>query len=162
MKRAAGLLVLLAAVAVAQTVVNQGAPGKQGPWPVVGTGGTVTVVFDGGFIGSFSPVKCAVTAQDGGAAEQNTVVGAAAVEVPAAPSFGRAYMNICNSAQNASTAIIKCRQDGVAPVFAASNAGQVLLFGDCMVSTTPPTTNAVRCIGSGAGLNVTTYECIPQ
>lgn len=152
---------LLGAGVYGQQLVDQGQPGNQGPWPVSITG-AIIVNFDAGFIGSIAPVKCAATIQDGGTANQNTVIGAAAGQVPGAPSAGRAYVNICNSAQNASTAIIKCRQDGTAPVFAAGNPGDVLLFGDCLLSTAPTTANTIQCIGSGAGLNVTTYECVPQ
>lgn len=151
----------------AQNVVDQGMPGNQGPWPV--TGSLVISGFDGGSsIGTY-PVQCRSTALDAGSVEANTTVGGTAQRVPsvgAAPgtstaSSGRAYMVACNSAQNASTAIIKCRQDGTAPVFAAGNAGQVLLFGDCLVTTAPTGADVFQCIGSGAGLNVTTYECIP-
>lgn len=154
---AAGLLV--AVVAKAQNVVDQGMPGNQGPWPVTVSSATSS---DGGTAGQATyPSQCSATSADGGSVEQNTTVGAAAVQVPGSPRAGRVYINICNSAQNASTAIIKCRQDGVAPVFAAGNPGQVLLFGDCFVSTAPTTANTIQCIGSGAGLNVTSYECVP-
>lgn len=165
-----------------QVTVNQGTS----PWAcyvamdggqhVVADQGTspwvTSVVFDGGFIGSVviiqdggslstRPVLCRSTALDGGSVEQNTSVGTTATQVPASPSVGRVYVNICNSAQNASTAVVKCRQDGVAPVFAAGNPGQVLLFGDCLMSTAPTTANVIQCIGDAAARNVTTYECVP-
>jgi len=129
-------------------VVDQGT----NPW-IIATDGGATSTY---------PVQCRSTALDAGAVEQNTVVGAAAVQVPASPSVGRVYVNICNSVQNASTAVVKCRQDGVAPVFAAGNPGQVLLFGDCLVSTASTTANTIQCIADAAGRNVTSYECVPQ
>ncbi len=159
------MLIPLAANSDTPVTANQGKPGNQGAWPVSVVSGSITISVDGGVTYS-GPVQCAATA----GTEQNTTVGASAQRVPstgAAPgtstaTSGRSYMNICNSAQNASQSIIKCRQDGTAPTFAAGNAGQVLLVGDCMVTTAPTTADAVQCIGSGAGLNVTTFECVPR
>lgn len=160
-------VVFVAAVAAAQTM-DQGMPGNQGAWPVILSGGSASS--DGGTIGGATyPVQCRATAQDGGATEQNTVVGGATVRVPstgAAPGTstaanGRVYMVVCNSAQNASTAVVKCRQDGTAPVFAAANAGQVLLYGDCMTTTAPTGADQFQCIADAAARNVTSYECVP-
>lgn len=168
MKKTLWTVVVLAAIAASAQVVDQGMPGNQGPWPVILSGGSASS--DGGTIGGATyPAQCRATAQDGGATEQNTVVGAATVRVPstgAAPgtttaAAGRIYMVVCNSAQNASTAVVKCRQDGTAPVFAAGNAGQVLLYGDCMTTTAPTTADAVQCIADAAARNVTSYECVP-
>ena len=162
-------VLILGAMAWAQTIVkaNQGQPGTQGPWPVTFPSGVLSI--DAGAIQT-APVHCRTTALDAGTVEKTTTVGGTAMRVPStgvAPGTpnnaqGRTYMNICNSAQNASTAIVKCRQDGVAPVYASGNPGQVLLFGDCMITTVEPTPDAVQCIADAAGREVTSYECIPR
>lgn len=145
-------LVLVAAFAWSQSVVNQGAPGKQGPWPVVISGGA-----GGG--GAASSINTFPGICSNSSAETNTVVGGTATAVPSQIVAGSGhYVVICNSAQNTSTAVVKCRQDGIAPVFAAGNPGQVLLVGDCFLSTEA---HNVQCIADAAGRNVTSYECVP-
>src|SRR4051812_29951638 len=93
LKIVAVLLLLVAAVAWAQTTVNanQGAPGTQGPWPVTlyntdggpGSGGSSS----GG--GAVTPAPCSVYK------ETNTSVGTSGAIVPATPLAGRIWVRIC-------------------------------------------------------------------
>lgn len=130
-------------------VVDQGAPGKKGPWPVraVATnsdgGTTLTNV-------AVYPATCAGTSM-----HQATLVSTSAANVPQVPTPGRYYVNVCNSLQNAPSALVKCRADGVAPVLASGNAGDVLLYGDCVMYAG---TTQIQCIAAESDY-VLTYEC---
>lgn len=139
-----------------QQTVDQGAPGKKGPWPVTGTVTPGSV--DGGVL-QVTPAQCRPSTADGGLLHRNTVVGATAVPVPASPAIGRAYIEICNSLQNSSNPILKCRADGTAPVAAATNPGDVLGVGDCVQYPTP-SSNVIQCISDAVGTNATSYECV--
>lgn len=162
----AGLVIglLLGAIgAWAQSVVNQGAPGKQGPWPVTISGGGFTGA-DGGGALIVAPVQCRATALDGGVVHQIMQVGVNAIQIPATPAAGRVYVNVCSSLQNTSTILIKCRADSTAPVYnaGATGAGDVLAVGDCVTYTAPTAANVVQCITNiDAGNYVDTYECVP-
>ena len=141
-------LVLSAGFALAQQVVDQGMPGNQGAWPVTasGAGGTGVMTF---------PQSCAATS-----VHATTTVGGTSTTVPATAATSRLYIVVCNSAQNPSTAIVKCRSDNTAVVYASTNPGDVLLFGDC-VTYGALTANAIRCIADAAAREVLTYECVP-
>lgn len=162
----ASLLALTVFVSLAradnETIVNQGTPGKRGPWPVTAGGAVAT---DGGNAGIATyPVQCRATVQDGGTAHQIVQMGVNAQQVPNYPAAGRVYVNVCNSLQNTSTILIKCRADGTAPVYAAgtTGAGDVLAAGDCVLYTAPSAANTIQCISNiDAGNYVTTYECVP-
>ena len=152
---------LIAALALGQQKVDQGKPGTQGPWPVTGSvtvlgdGGIIVVgLADGGVVATYPRICTAssVTA--------TTVVGGTSLPVPATAAAQRIYINVCNSAQNASTAIVKCRDGNTAPVFAAGNPGVALLFGDCE-RFSAAAGNVINCIADAAGRNVETYECVP-
>lgn len=161
------LLSLVGLYAWADTPVtaNQGKPGNQGCWPVCTSGtttvtfdggflGTVNVNFDGGYLGTTAPVHCTTITNS------NTSVGVASTAVPAAAQAGRVYATICNSIQNVGMDVVKCRADGVAPVFAAGNAGDVLEEGDC-IQYSVNATQSVLCIANNAATNVLGFECTP-
>ena len=126
------MLVTAAGVAVAQPQVsaNQGAPGRQGAWPV--TTPCVTVV------------------------ETVTSVGTTAVAVPTTAQSARKLILICNSSENTGSPVLKCRADGTAPVIGTAAAGQALAKGDCVSYST---TVAVRCIADTAATAASASEC---
>ncbi len=137
---------------------NQGAPGKQGAWPVVISGtapGAAAIVTgpDGGAVRT-QDVQCT-----GASSQKITTTGLAAVNTPSAQATGRIYIELCNSLQNSSNPIVKCRVDGTVPVAAAGNLGDVLGVGDCIRYTV----NALvvpSCISDAATTYVTSYECV--
>ncbi len=165
-----GIIWLLIGVAWAQNRVisNQGKPGNEGAWPVsvVGVQPVIPAAIagpDGGAVivqGSTYPSQCAQVARDGGVLHKNTVVGTSAVPVPAVQTALRAYIEICNSLQNAGTPILKCRVDGTAPVMAVTNAGDTLGVGDCRVYPNASSV-APQCISDASGTNALSYECVP-
>ena len=146
--------VLAAAIAAGQSIVGQGRPGNQGPWPVALFGS------DGGISILTSESQCRVTALDAGLIHQVTTVGVTAANTPANNHVSRLYLEICNSYQNSGNPILKCRADNTAPVAASGNAGDVLGIGDC-IRYAVPATNVVQCISDAAGTIATSYECIP-
>lgn len=143
--------VLAAGVTFAGTVVDQGSPGKYGPWPV--TGPAIVFPSDGGLPNSNVtqelPYPCGATTKmtvykmDGGAQTIGSL-------------NPRVYIVVCNSKDSAS-GLIRCRPDGV-PTLDAGSLGLVLDVGDCVpYSNTGGQT--VKCIG---GSNyVSGYECGP-
>lgn len=162
-------VLVLAGVAYSQTTVksDQGRPGNQGSWPVTITGGSgstsIVIGPDGGAVvvsGSVFPGQCRQTTPDGGSPYSSVSVGAAAVLVPTLPAAGRAYVEICNSLQNTGTPLLKCRADGIVPVMAVTNAGDVLGIGDCyaysITASNPP-----QCIADAASTNALVHECVP-
>lgn len=145
---------LASAYTVAQTKVDQGKPGNQGPWPV-----TIQSPFypaDGGAPSGVTPsatypYPCSRAIQnvyltDGG----QTVMGSAS---------SRLYTIICNSRDN-TTGNIRCRADadGGAVSATVGTVGDVLATGDCISYTNPPGV-PIRCIGGG--VYTTTFECVP-
>lgn len=137
--------------------VNQGAPGNQGPWPVTISGstpGTASAVTgpDGGAV-VVQDLQC-----NGVGSHKITVVGVAAGNTPSAQKANRVYIELCNSLQNSSNPIVKCRVDGTAPVAAAGNIGDVLGVGDC-IRYTISAGIVPQCISDAAGTNVTSFEC---
>lgn len=138
------LLLTVGAVAFAQNSVDQGAPGNQGPWPVVGG-------LDGGFLGSVAPYTCA------GVGHKVTLVSGAAVDCPSTQLATRKYIRLCNSSENTNS-IAKIRVDGTDPIIGSTTAGDALLTGDCVdypisAAVTP------RCISNGTNIAVTAFEC---
>lgn len=99
---------LVAGVTSAQTVVNQGKPGNQGPWPI--TEGPCT-----------NPVESYV-AFDGGST----------IPLPTTALASRRVVTICNSPKNAGSPLWTIRADGTAPTTAAPVPGQTLGLGDCI------------------------------
>lgn len=146
--------VLVSVAALAQTVVNQGKPGNQGPWPV-----TLTPAADGGIstVNGY-PGPCAATSSDGGAPQRVTSVGVAASTCPAQQDLNRRYIVYCNSSENTGSPIVKIRIDGTAPVIGIATAGDVLLPGDCILY---PISSAAApsCIANAASTAVTSFEC---
>lgn len=155
------ILLTLTLAASATEKVDQGRPGSQGPWPVTlsGSGGSVVVYVDGGFIQTY-PILCRDTDDAGTGVNKSTNVGVAAVPVPASSSLNRIYVEICNSLQNTGNPLMKCRADGTAPVNAIGSGGTMLGIGDC-VQFAVPAANAVQCIADSANTYATSYECIP-
>lgn len=154
MKKFLAAAAALAAVVAWSQTVDQGRPGKQGPWPV----SLSSTAVDGGpdFV---QMGLCASAASDGGLVHQNTVTGVAAVTTPANQNAGRVYVVLCNSLQNSGQPLVKCRVDGTTPVMAATNAGDVLGVGDCAQYAIGPTV-VPQCISDTAATNVTSYECV--
>jgi len=155
MKKVLVVAALLAAIAAwSQSIVGQGRPGNQGPWPVSISGS------DGGSTIPTTTAQCQSAAADAGLIHQVTTVGTAAANTPANNHNTRLYLEICNSYQNTGNPILKCRSDATAPVAASGNAGDVLGVGDC-IRYSIPASNVVQCISDAAGTIATSYECIP-
>lgn len=144
-------------VAHAQTtVVNQGKPGTQGPWPV-----TFAFTPDGGGAIPVYSTICKQADNDGGTLHKLvTLTTASAANTPGVSATGRVYVEICNSLQNTGNPMVKCRADGQAPVMASGQAGTVLGIGDCVQFAASPY-NVVQCITDTNSTNVTSYECVP-
>jgi len=147
---AAGLMGALS-WAQSRVTADQGTPGVEGPWQIVGV-----VALDGGYV-FVSPRQCGITSP-----HKITSVTNASTTTPSAAQLGRLSTLVCNSPQNSSGSVIKCRADGTAPVFAASasNPGDVLELGDCITYTVSAARD-ILCISNAAGGVLTnTYECI--
>lgn len=122
MNRLIFTLLLIGGVAGAQTVVNQGAPGRQGPWPVTivtgstsgggGGGGPVTGT-DGGpvQVNILSPIPLPVVGADGGSVVvippslAANVYGAVqvattATAIPSSAAAGRTTLTVQNLGPN--------------------------------------------------------------
>lgn len=149
LRRGILLIALLSLIggAIAQQVVDQGAPGNQGPWPVTASSSSSFPV---------TPQKCS-----GGNTSKITSVGVTATTTPSTQLASRRYVVLCNSLQNTGNPTVKCRADGVAPVMAASssNPGDVLGVGDCLPYYVASTVS-VQCIADAAGTLVTSSECL--
>lgn len=147
-------LMLGAAMGYAQTAttVNQGSPGKQGPWPVTVTSGSVTI--DGGVVQTY-PLKCSAASPQNKYATTGgpqTIGGAA----------NRVYTVVTNNGTdgyNGGTGFIKCRADGVVPTLAAGTPGTILTVGNS-VNYTNAAADAIQCIGA-SGLYIGSFECVP-
>jgi hypothetical protein len=135
----------------AQTKVDQGKPGTQGPWPVTMP---TTYPSDGGFPSGATgaPYPCGptsingVTQMDGGSITIGTL-------------SRRLYIVICNSKEN-SSGNIKCRGDNTAASLTAGTPGTWLAVGDCIPFANPAGFTA-RCIGGNANY-ASWYECGPS
>lgn len=146
-------------------LVQQGAPGNYGPWKVTlvpgadgggtgggGGGGAVTVSFDGGTVQT-TPQVCTTSSH------KTTSVGTSAVSTPSTQLLNRRYVTLCSSPQNPGVPLVKCRVDGVAPVMASGNPGDVLAPGDCATYAIAAT-SVPACIADTASTNVLSYECL--
>lgn len=137
------ILVGSAAYGVDQ-IVNQGSPGTRGPWPVTSSSsGTFPV----------TPQLCTTLTP------KITSVGTSAASTPSSQLASRRYIVLCNSLQNSGNPLVKCRADGVAPVMAAGNAGDVLGVGDCLPYPVSAST-VIQCISDASGTNVLSSECL--
>ena len=85
-----------------------------------------------------------------------TSVGTNAVAVPATNAASRVSVLLCNSAENAGSPKVKCRNDGV-PVMGITAAGHVLAKGDCWSTSIA---SGIQCISDTASTAVTTSECL--
>lgn len=136
----------VAGVSIAQNIVDQGSPGKQGPWPV--TGGSSGSSFP------VTPQQCT-----GGPTSKITTVGTSAGTTPSSQLASRRYIVLCNSLQNSGNPTVKCRADGTAPVMAVGNAGDVLGVGDCLMYPIAASVT-ISCIADAATTYVTSSECL--
>jgi hypothetical protein len=70
-------------------------------------------------------------------------------------------VDVCNSSENASSIVLKCRADGTAPVAGATAAGDALLKGQCARYEVGKGTT-VKCIAASGTVYVTSYECVSR
>lgn len=155
MKRALAVVVLLAtcgALAQVVTTANQGAPGKQGPWPVTIAGS----LGDGGAVPTMA-APCT------GLAQILTDAGTAAVTVPVGgPTANRVWIQICNTVLNASTSQCICASNSKPASFTAGVAGDVLGQGDCATYNITAQDGGVPwCICNAANVALNSTECVP-
>ncbi len=137
---------------LAQSKVDQGKPGTQGPWPVTfttpvfptdgGTPSSVTTVSDYPYICGTN--RDTVQVMDGGCQTMGTL-------------NPRLYLVIVNSKDNGS-GVIRCRNDATCPILDAGSVGLVLDVGDG-VPYSNSTGKIVKCIGVGNFVSVS--ECGP-
>lgn len=161
MKNFLAVAVLLFGItAFAQTTVtaNQGAPGNQGPWKVTcnncgGGGSSGGWVPDGGFIGQITPVYCSASSVNA-----VTSVSTSSVATPAATTSTRVSILVCNSLENSSLPLVKCRADNTAVALGVTNPGETINPGDCILYNSKV---GVRCISNTASTAVSTFECVP-
>jgi hypothetical protein len=139
---------------VAQSKVDQGRPGTQGPWPV--TLASPSYPSDGGYPSGTTgtatyPYPCSQAVQN------VYVMDAGSINIGTASS--RLYTIVCNSRDNTS-GNIRCRvdSDGGVPTTTVGSTGDVLSTGDCISYTNPPGV-PIRCIG--ASVYLTSFECVP-
>jgi len=88
-----------------------------------------------------------------------TTVGLSAVAVPATPLDGRTQIVICNAAENATAATVKCRSDGANPTIGPGYVGDAIARGTCQPyfagSGLP-----IKCISDTASTYVVGRECV--
>lgn len=152
MKKFAPLLAFAfaAGVTFAGTVVDQGSPGKQGPWPVIVTG---SVTPDGGVSAATtvrflcSTPKSGITIVDGGMVASLPADGGLS---------GRWFIRVCTSPKNSGTPMIACTDDGQTPSMAFNGVGEGIVWADCHTYYTP---NTIQCVSDTALTGVTTEEC---
>lgn len=148
--------VVSATITFGGTIVDQGSPGKFGPWPVTfaepvfpSDGGTPTA----GSVGIY-PYQCAnsspnsIVWMDGGV----QVIGVAS---------SRLYTVVTNLGddQGAGSGIVKCRSDGVTPSLTAGTAGWVGTPSNS-INYTNSAGAPIRCIGGGVWVGG--FECVPH
>lgn len=143
-----------ASLAFAQTKIDQGKPGTQGPWPVAGApaifnsdGGVV----NGGTIATY-PYHCADTSP-------NTKVQMDGGVITIGGSVNRLYTVVTNTGDDrgGGTAVVKCRSDGV-PSLTAGTPGWVGSVGGS-ISYTNSKGAPIRCIGASGWVGG--FECAP-
>jgi hypothetical protein len=147
--------VVSTSLALAQNKVDQGAPGKQGAWPVTTT--NASFPSDGGLPTGTSalatyPYPCS-------AVYQAVYFMDAGIQTIGVAPGARLYTIACNSRDN-STGTIRCRADADAGVLVttAGSIGDALSPGDC-ISYTNPRGKPIRCIGATTYLM--SFECAP-
>lgn len=142
---------LIGGYALAQQVVDQGRPGKEGPWPVT--------IISGGTGGGGS--SSSITVQDAPCASprDSFYVPDGGVCPPTALA-GRRLILICNAPKNTAfgAPFVTITVDGQTPNTSLSSPGQDLGVGDCLTYNIPASTQT-RCIFDtpDAGLKIT--EC---
>lgn len=165
MRKLVVAVVLVAAVAVAQTIVkaDQGKPGTQGPWPVTLSGSIPVVIVDGGVSGgggtaTSTDAGVSVTVPYCSVSRSSIVsVGTSASTVPVDGGLaGRWMVRVCNSIRNTGIPTVTCATGGVTPDAGLLGDGESLQPGDCAVYTTG---GAVSCISDTAATAVSTWEC---
>jgi len=165
MRKLVAFVVLLAAVAVAQTItkVDQGKPGTQGPWPVTFSGTVPVVIVDGGVSGGGSGTATVTDAGVSVTVQYCTVsrssvssVGTSVTAVPADGGLaGRWMTRVCNSPRNSGTPTITCGTTADLDAGLFSN-GDALETGDCAIYSSG---EVVYCISDTAATAATTWEC---
>ncbi len=155
MKRVIGVgLLLLGGLAIAQTVVNQGKPGTQGPWPVTISSGS------GGSSGAV-----AVTESPCLSAQESVLVfdAGGASPCPITALAGRRSVTLCNSSKNSGSPVWTIRADGLQPTVFANAPGQGLGVGDCityaMSATAVDGGLPLYCISDTGSSSLTITEC---
>lgn len=155
-----GLVLSVAAFAQNVVTANQGKPGTQGAWPVTITSGaaTVTVSFDGGFIGTVTTQPCSriVSTNDAG-------IGTTPSRIPAnGPTASRIWIRICNSILNSSSTQCICSADTCPSTVAVFVQGDVLATADCVTYPLGTADAGVPCcVCNGAGSFLPSTECVP-
>jgi len=166
---------LLGGYALAQQVVDQGRPGKEGPWPITCVSGCSTTIstdagisvtigsltVDGGNVMALTP-HCSTIAQT------TTLIGSSSTTVPASAQTGRIYIELTNSIENSaidSTLVVKCTADGIAPTQGRGGHGDPAILGQTL-HYDAYSTQTVKCIaylldgGSAVDAGVLGYECV--
>lgn len=143
-------LTLVFGVAFAQSKVDQGKPGLQGPWPVTIQSGTLS---DGGTSTAITvkflceSVKSGITIVDGGTVQN----------VPADGGLsGRWFIRVCTTGKNSGVPMIACTDDGQTPSMSFNAVGESIETSDCRTYYTP---NTIKCVSDTALTGVTTEEC---
>lgn len=143
-----GLIVGLAASAWAGDVVDQGSPGRQGPWPVTIQSPSLS---DGGSSAAV-PVKffCNTT-------KQSITMVSGVTNVPFDGGMpGRWMIRICNTGKNSGTPLIACTDDGQNPSMSFDGVGESMEVSDCL---TYYGNKQIKCISDTGDAGVTSDEC---
>lgn len=146
-----GVVALASAYAWGQTQVmaNQGAPGRQGAWPVTVESVQATINTSSAQLLCTSPSDKVLT------------IGASAVACPTTRVSGSNFLQICNDRTNTATAFLLVRIDGGTPAFSPRTGGIALGRGDCIGYPVADTV-APKCIANESGVVTTTLECTIQ
>jgi hypothetical protein len=152
-------VLLFAAAAVAQQLVDQGAPGTQGAWPVTLTGGSVIITLgDAGLTINTNTQPCTRIVMTNDAGYSTTPQ-----RVPASgPTAGRIWIRICNTILNSSGTVCTCATDSCPSSVAASVQGDVLATADCATYSLGVADGGLPCcVCNGSGIFLPAAECIP-
>ena len=92
-----------------------------------------------------------------------SVVGTAAVAIPASPLGGRKVLRVCLSLENAGSPKLKCAIDstpvmGFTGVDGGTPQGDVMGPGDCYAYPID-TSHTLKCVSDTPNVGVLTYEC---
>ena len=149
-------MTLVAGFTFAQSKVDQGKPGNQGPWPV-----TITGSGTGGGSGS----SVVVTDSPCLSPRESVLVfdGGNFTPCPVSALAGRRTVTFCNSPRNAGSPIWTIRADGLAPTTASNTAGQDFALGDCvtywMGATSDDGGSPTNCISDTGSSSLKITEC---